>query len=162
MNQCKNCGKDISDKPRNRFCSHSCAAATNNKGVRRHGKEMNSCEGCGKDTRNCRFCSHDCRAKNQRKEAFERIRNGDYDSTWSGNQTLRAFLFEDRGYKCGCCGLTEWMGKPIPLSVHHKDGDAANNAPTNIDLLCFNCHGLTPNYGRKNKNGRRKHRYTPS
>ena len=27
-----------------------------------------------------------------------------------------------RGHKCEVCGLTEWMGNPIPLEVHHIDG----------------------------------------
>jgi hypothetical protein len=113
-------------------------------------------------TANAKFCSHDCRAATQREECRDRIRNGKYDSTWSGNQPLRAFLVEERGYRCECCGLTEWMGEPIPLSVHHKDGDASNNIPANLDLLCLNCHGITPNFGRKNSKGSRKYRYKPS
>lgn len=161
MNNCKNCGKDISDKPRNKFCSHSCAAATNNKGVCRNKQKWNLCERCGKQTKNCRFCSHDCRAKNQTQEAFDRIRKGEFDSTWSGSQTLKSFLIEERGKACEECGLSEWCNNPIPLSVHHKDGNAANNLPTNLSLLCLNCHGLTPNFGRRNKNGNRKYRYSP-
>lgn len=155
MNQCLKCGKET----RSKFCSRSCAASYNNQGVQRHGREPIACAKCGKQTRNAKYCSHECRAATQREKCHERIRNGQYDLTWSGNQTLRKFLIEDRGYRCECCGLSEWMGEPIPLSVHHKDGDASNNAPINLSLICLNCHGVTPNFGRKNKQGSRKYRY---
>ena len=54
------------------------------------------------------------------------------------------------GYKehrCECCGNTEWMGQPIPLEVHHKDGNRNNNTIENFMLLCPNCHAFTPSYG---------------
>ena len=53
-------------------------------------------------------------------------------------------------YKCECCGLTEWMGQPIPLEVHHKDGNAHNNVIENYQLLCPNCHAQTESYRGKN------------
>ncbi len=56
-----------------------------------------------------------------------------------------------RGYKCECCGLTEWLNKPITLELHHIDGDKENNLDENLQLLCPNCHSLTENW-RKNKN----------
>ena len=55
-------------------------------------------------------------------------------------------------YKCENCGLTEWMGQPIPLEVHHKDGDKHNNTLENFALLCPNCHALTDSYRGKNIN----------
>lgn len=42
---------------------------------------------------------------------------------------------------CECCGLSEWMGKPIPLELHHIDGNHYNNKFENLQLLCSNCHG---------------------
>lgn len=30
-------------------------------------------------------------------------------------------------YKCSCCGLTEWLGQPIPLELHHKNGNKKDN-----------------------------------
>lgn len=62
-----------------------------------------------------------------------------------------------RGRKCECCGLEEWNDKPIPLEVHHEDGDHLNNEIENLKLLCPNCHALTENYRGKNINqGNRK------
>ncbi len=53
--------------------------------------------------------------------------------------------------KCSCCGLTEWLGKPIPIELDHINGDNANNSLTNLRLLCPNCHALTDTYRGKNK-----------
>ena len=38
----------------------------------------------------------------------------------------------------------------VKFDLHHIDGDDQNHIPTNLQLLCLNCHGLTPNFGRKN------------
>ncbi len=51
--------------------------------------------------------------------------------------------------KCENCGLEEWMGKTIPLEIHHKNGDNTDNRPENLVLLCPNCHALTNNYRGK-------------
>lgn len=57
------------------------------------------------------------------------------------------------GYKqhqCENCGLTEWLGDPIPLEVHHIDGNRHHNEISNFQLLCPNCHALTDSYRGKN------------
>ena len=59
-------------------------------------------------------------------------------------------LISLRGHKCECCGLTEWLNKPITLEVHHIDGDKKNNELDNLQLLCPTCHSYTNNYGSKN------------
>lgn len=45
--------------------------------------------------------------------------------------------------------LSEWMGKPIPLELHHKDGNHYNNDLSNLEILCPNCHAQTDNYSRR-------------
>ena len=42
------------------------------------------------------------------------------------------------------------MGKPIPLQVHHIDGNHINNELNNLQLLCPNCHAQTDNWCRNN------------
>lgn len=54
-------------------------------------------------------------------------------------------------YKCCSCGLTEWLGKPIPLELHHIDGDRNNNNLENLELRCPNCHYFTDTYKSKNR-----------
>ena len=53
-------------------------------------------------------------------------------------------------HKCENCGLTIWLDNPIPLEVHHKDGNRFNNTIENFELLCPNCHALSDSYRGKN------------
>ena len=64
---------------------------------------------------------------------------------------LRMKLIQDgiKENKCESCGINEWMGKKILLELHHKDGDRYNNQLNNLQILCPNCHSLTPNHSRK-------------
>lgn len=63
------------------------------------------------------------------------------------NRLLKERIFE---YRCSCCGLTEWLDQPIPLELHHKDGDKNNNSLENLELRCPNCHYFTDTYKTKN------------
>lgn len=53
-------------------------------------------------------------------------------------------------HKCECCGLTIWNNLPIPLELHHKDGNRCNHLLSNLQLLCPNCHAQTETYRAKN------------
>ena len=53
-------------------------------------------------------------------------------------------------YRCSCCHLSEWLGQPIPLELHHKDGNKKNNRLSNLELRCPNCHYFTDTYKTKN------------
>lgn len=70
-------------------------------------------------------------------------------TTWS----VRNRLFKS-GIKekiCECCKREFWMDKPIPLEVHHIDGDKYNNLLDNLQILCPNCHYFTDTYKTKNR-----------
>lgn len=60
---------------------------------------------------------------------------------------LEEGIFE---HKCNCCGLTTWLDQPIPLELHHKDGNKENNNLDNLELRCPNCHYFTDTYKSKN------------
>jgi 5-methylcytosine-specific restriction endonuclease McrA len=45
----------------------------------------------------------------------------------------------DKFGKCMVCG---WDELPDALELHHKDRNHQNNDPTNLVLLCPNCHAL--------------------
>ena len=49
-------------------------------------------------------------------------------------------------YQCEMCNLTTWNNKPIPLELHHINGNNNDNNLSNLMLLCPNCHALTDNY----------------
>lgn len=74
----------------------------------------------------------------------------------------KRFVVERDGYSCQTCSVTEWQGKPISLHLDHTDGDAANNHPDNLRLLCPNCHSQTPSFGGKNKGKGRKAKGLPT
>ena len=65
---------------------------------------------------------------------------------------VRKKLLEEgyKEHKCECCGLSSWLDSPIPLEVHHKDGNRNNNTLENFELLCPNCHAFTDSYRGKN------------
>lgn len=56
---------------------------------------------------------------------------------------------------CEGCQLSEWRGRPIPLELHHEDGDHFNNEFSNLSLLCPNCHAQTEFYAGRNDPKRR-------
>lgn len=87
---------------------------------------------------------------NKNNYAYETFTSGTYKK--NGSTTLKA-LTHLRGHKCECCGLSEWLGQPITLEVHHVDGDRLNNSLDNLQILCPNCHSQTENWrGRKRIN----------
>jgi hypothetical protein len=141
------------------FCDHSCSASYNN--VRKKTIPKPKCLNCGKEVKDHinKFCNHSCQWQHVWKENKKKIIEGKYTSPQSGNELIERFLIEERGRSCEKCGRDEWEGEKIPLNIHHVDGDATNNLPVNLQLLCLNCHGITDNYGSKNKNCTRNYRY---
>jgi HNH endonuclease len=65
---------------------------------------------------------------------------------------LRLRLVADglKDARCERCGLTEWLGKPAPLQLHHVNGDGRDNRPENLQILCANCHSQTDSWGGRN------------
>ncbi len=87
------------------------------------------------------------------------------DACWAAPRALtlgdaktdrtRRQVLERALHKCGTCGRSRWMGKKIPLELHHVDGDHRNNNVNNLQLICPNCHAQTSTYKNRNKgNGR--------
>lgn len=68
---------------------------------------------------------------------------------------LKLLLLRDelKSPVCEQCRGAEWMGKPMPLELHHINGNPFDDRIENLQVLCPNCHALTDNYA-----GRGTHR----
>jgi ribosomal protein L44E len=66
---------------------------------------------------------------------------------------VKGYLISVLGEKCTRCGWSERHPRTrrVPLELEHIDGDWRNVQPNNIDLLCPNCHSLTPTFKALNK-----------
>jgi len=101
------------------------------------------------------YCSNSCRGIHKsrlHKEAW-------YAGTLTkkiDRPTIRKYLTEDRGYNCEICKLSEWQNQPITLEVDHTDGNSADDNPSNVRLICPNCHSQSPHRGAANKGRGRK------
>lgn len=48
---------------------------------------------------------------------------------------------------CEECGIRDWLGRPITLALHHRNGVPRDNRLENLAILCPNCHSQTENFG---------------
>lgn len=161
-NKCKFCGQSFSyEKRHNKFCNTSCAAFFNNKLRPKEPKEKNFCLNCGKEISNRakKYCSIQCQKKYELKQKFQTIEEtGVFPSNKKINETdrrvVRQYLIAKYGHTCCICGLSEWMGQPIPLVADHIDGNTTNHKVENFRMVCENCNAQLPTYKAKNKHGR--------
>jgi hypothetical protein len=49
--------------------------------------------------------------------------------------------------RCERCGISEWLGRPVSLELHHVNGDGRDQRLVNLEILCPNCHSQTDNWG---------------
>lgn len=58
---------------------------------------------------------------------------------------------ERAGYRCQMCGRDGYKGRSRKrvLTVHHIDGDTRNNCPSNLIVLCAECHLRLESLNRK-------------
>lgn len=93
----------------------------------------------------------------RRNGAFVRYSDSEVyciNSAIQSTSALRKRLIKDgiKKAQCECCKNTQWMGHPIPLQVHHINGDNRDNRIENLQMLCPTCHALTDTYcGRAKK-----------
>lgn len=162
--RCPVCNIDFhTSDSRKTYCTRSCAAKYNNSAFPKRKKIQNErkCEFCGDLTRRSdrKFCSKECAYKKRAAErAVEKaniISSGANLSDRNGELLgwVRSFLLEEAENKCPKCGWSvpnPVLGRPI-LTINHIDGNWQNNRLDNLEVLCYNCHTLTPDFGSLNK-----------
>jgi 5-methylcytosine-specific restriction endonuclease McrA len=69
-------------------------------------------------------------------------------------------MIKKYGAKCMECGWDKINPKSnkSTIQLEHIDGNSENNIPTNLKLLCPNCHSLTPTFGGLNRGSGRHYR----
>lgn len=132
---CTVCNKSIYKRPieiiRNKkrvYCSMSCYGISCRK--------ERPCANCGKlilAGLNKKTCSRSC--ANIRRTGIQYKINRPRDKVFS-QRAIKTRLMEQRGTNCERCGYNK---KEI-LHVHHKDRNKNNNAISNLELICPNCH----------------------
>lgn len=115
-----------------------------------------------------KFCSLDCfySEQSENKVLLEEQRYQDWLAgkdlgIKNPRKLIREFLIRRDGYKCVCCGIESWNGKPITLWTDHIDGNATNNHHSNFRLICPNCDSQSETFGAKNYGKGRKARGLP-
>lgn len=153
---CRQCQKEFEARDKTRsFCSQSCAATHNNTGrIRRVLKHCLHCEAVLSSNKKV-YCNNVCQHATQKKSKID----GGLEKCSS--QFIRQYMINIHGANCMKCGWCEVnpITKKVPIELNHIDGNSANNEPNNLELICPNCHSLTPNYRSLNKgNGRHNRR----
>ena len=146
------------ERRKDKFCSRSCAAKVNKTG-RKYPERVNARKSvvcrCGGIPRVNNSLCDSCIALGRGHHICESLSDAKTEGT------RRRYLLRTRPHQCQGtgCGITTWLGQPVPLEMDHTDGDSDNNTEENLRLLCPNCHALTPTHKGKNRgHGRTRQR----
>lgn len=152
MNECAGCGSQTSNA---KYCSRSCSVRINNALTpKRRRRAPIVCPGCNNQTYNLKFCSQVCQHNAARNVKIQEWLSGGSGSSPSGYLAswARNYIRELHHDSCEKCGWNEKhpISGAIPVQIDHIDGDPRNNTFSNLQLLCPNCHSLTPTFGAMN------------
>ena len=112
--------------------------------------------------KNKKYCNNKCQNEYQTNQKIKNWLSGK-DKGWTGKtKSLKRFIVlwlkSNKGSSCEECGWDEYH--PIDnnslTEIDHIDGNAENCKPSNLKILCPNCHSMTPTFRNRNKNSKRE------
>lgn len=114
---------------------------------------------------NGKYCSCQCAADGRKKEYINEwiIGQNSGGNGFQLSKHIRNYLLEQTGHNCPKCGWGEvniHTGK-VPLEIDHIDNNPFNHSPSNLQVLCPNCHSLKTQPPNKSKGGRYKNKTHP-
>lgn len=130
-------------------------------------KLRNKCKNCKKECARFKqiYCSNRCQIDYQHKEYIKKWLKGLIDGSRGKEKckvssAIRRWLISEKGEWCEKCGWKEKNQKIgcVPLEINHIDGNSRNHHKDNLELLCPNCHSLTPTFKILNKGYGRHYR----
>jgi hypothetical protein len=133
----------------------------NDKGIK--SKKYN-CLNCGKVLPfKWYHCKHKyCDAKCQQEHIYQTITLKKFErGEIHDRKSLSRVLKRERGIACEKCSLTQWLDQPIKLEIDHINGNPSDNLPSNLRLICPNCHSMTDSWKGLNRGFGRKSRNLP-
>jgi len=165
--KCERCGKEHDGSfGSGRFCCRPCANSRGPRSLETKRKisetisggklyiERNlKCLNCGTVLEKPKkYCCKQCQIDYQHNQYIKKWKSGEIDGSKSNGNSVsgyvRRYLWRKYNNKCSRCGWdtpNPITGKPI-LEIEHIDGNYKNNKEENLDLICPNCHSLTPTY----------------
>lgn len=173
----KECSSSLCDKSftpydyRQRFCSRSCSASHNNKQFvkRKRLSGIYNCLWCEKKLEQSqkKYCSKVCEMAFRKVLLYNDWIEGYSQASESNGHLTRwakTLMLEMCDYTCSCGWNTPNPLTDLPiLTVNHINGDWKNNFIWNLEILCYNCHTLTPTFGALNigsSSGRREYNFS--
>ncbi len=94
-------------------------------------------------------CSNECLMDSKYNKIASRLTTNSTLKTSAVKRYLFRYGLAEK--KCKICGLSEWMGKEMPLTLDHINGINNDNRLENVRILCPNCHSQTDTFCGKNK-----------
>lgn len=164
MKKCKNCNVNDAVKyskyTTGDFCSRECARSYGTKEARQEINEKVSKKLSGIKP-NIIYTEEMLKTINKKRiQTFNNKILQEPYSSLSEERMKKRIVLEQNG-KCNKCGLSEWLGEKIPLELEHIDGNHSNWERNNLEVLCPNCHAMTPTWrGRNQKNKGNKGKFT--
>ena len=160
MKNCPKCGKNFDEHSKwgeKKFCSRFCA---NSRTFSKESREKTKTTlqkyyaDMSLEAKQAKFESarskYDYTDQQRRAKETKIMKSWDRPYEEMSRDSLKKRILHESDYKCECCGISEWQGKPITLEMDHIDGNPQHNTRENLRILCPNCHSQTHTFRAKN------------